>query len=261
MNILKVFLNHFGRYLEKSTSSNDIFKLIKKMKPVSINKKLIRLGDDNDGGYVVPNDFKEVKFCFSAGVGNLIKFEQDCLNKFNIKSFLCDYNNIKNPRIINCFDFTKKKISVINTNDNLTLNKWIKNKNINDNEFILKIDIEGSEYETLLNISDENLQKTRILIVEFHRLRDIRNVLFYQIFNSVLDRLLDNFYIVHLHPNNAGKNIKIHEFNIPDLMEITFIKKNRVKKKSKKHISYPLSIDQKCVLEKEDIFLDTYWYK
>jgi hypothetical protein len=34
-----------------------------------------------------------------------------------------------------------------------------------------------------------------------------------------------------------------------------------VKKKSKKHISYPLSIDQKCVLEKEDIFLDTYWYK
>ena len=92
-------------------------------------------------------------------------------------------------------------------------------------------------------------------------MRDISNVLFYQIFNSILDRLLNHFYIVHLHPNNAGKNIKIHEFNIPDLMEITFIKKNRVKKKSKKHISYPLSIDQKCVLEKEDIFLDTYWYK
>jgi len=261
MNIAKVLLNHFGRYLEKSTPSKDIFKLIKKMRPVIINKKLIRLGDDNDGGYVVPNDFEDVKFCFSAGVGNLIKFEEDCLKKFNIKSFLCDFNNIKNPRIINHFDFTKKKITSLNNDENLTLNRWIKNKNKNKNEFVLKIDIEGSEYETLLNISDENLEKTRILIVEFHSLRDLRNKAFYQIFNSILDRLLNYFYIVHLHPNNAGKNIKIHDLNIPDLLEVTFVKKNRVKKKTKKQISYPLSIDQKCVLEKEDIFLDPYWYK
>ena len=30
MNITKVLLNYFGRYLEKSTPSKDIFKLIKK---------------------------------------------------------------------------------------------------------------------------------------------------------------------------------------------------------------------------------------
>ena len=110
MNILKVFLNHFGRYLEKSTSSNDIFKLIKKMKPVSINKKLIRLGDDNDGGYVVPNDFKDVKFCFSAGVGNLIKFEQDCLNKFNIKSFYVIIIILKTRELLITLILPKKNI-------------------------------------------------------------------------------------------------------------------------------------------------------
>jgi len=261
MNILKILLNHFGRYLEKSTTKKNIFKLIRKMRPVSINKKLIRLGDDNDGGYVIPNDLKNIKFCFSAGVGNLIKFEKDCLDKFNIKSFLCDYNNIKNSQIINYFDFKKKKINIINDNDNISLNKWIKSKNNNNNEFILKIDIEGSEYDSLLNLSDENLKKTRILIVEFHSLRDLRNKAFYQIFNSILDRLLNYFYIVHLHPNNAGKNIKIHKFNIPDLLEVTFIKKNRVKKRLKKHISYPLTIDQKCVKEKKDIVLDPCFYK
>ena len=42
-------------------------------------------------------------------------------------------------------------------------------------EIILKIDIEGDEYITLANINDQNLKKIRILIIEFHGLRNLRS--------------------------------------------------------------------------------------
>lgn len=260
MNPLKIVLNWAGRYLEKSTSRKDIQNIIKKMNPVMTNFSLIRLGDDNDGGYIVPDDLAGVKYCFSAGVGNLIKFEEDCFQKYKIKSFLCDFNNIKNPKIINHFDFTRKKITSFDNEENLTLNSWIKSKIKKSDEFILKIDIEGSEYEALLNIDEENLKKTRILIVEFHSLRDLRNKSFYQIYNNLINKLQIFFYIVHLHPNNAGKNIKIHDYEIPDLLEVTFLRKNRISRIVKNNKAYPLRIDQKCVKNKKEVFLASYWH-
>jgi hypothetical protein len=260
MNPLKIILNLFGRYLEKSTSREEIKNIIKKMKPIGAKKNLIRLGDDNDGGYIVPDDFVGLKYCFSAGVGKLIQFEKDCLQKYKIKSFLCDYNNINNPEIINHFDFTRKKITSFNNKKNLTLNSWINSKKKKSDEFILKIDIEGSEYEALLNIDEENLKKTRILIVEFHTLRDLKNRSFFRIFENVINKLQNFFYIMHLHPNNAGKNIKIHDYEIPDLLEVTFLRKDRISRILKNNKSYPLSIDQKCLKNKKDIFLSPHWY-
>ena len=72
--------------------------------------------------------------------------------------------------------------------------------------------------------------------------------------------MLNYFYIVHLHPNNAGKNIKIHNYNVPDLLEVTFLRKDRVEKKKKYTSVLPLSIDQKNVKNKDDIFLDPIWH-
>ena len=259
MNFIKIFLNWSGRYIEKNTSKQEIKNLIKKMKPIAIDKKLIRIGDNNDGGYILPDDFDRIKHCFSAGVGNLIKFEEDLFKRNKIKSFLCDYNNLSYLTKKNYFNFTKKKISCFNDINNISLNKWINNRISLKDEFILKIDIEGSEFDSLLNISDDILKKVRILVVEFHSLRDLRNKSFYRIFDNVISRLLHFFYIVHLHPNNAGKIIEINNYEFPDLLEITFYKKNRVSKKRKFKNSYPLDIDQKNIKEKKDIYLPSYW--
>ena len=260
MNFLQIILNNFGRYIEKRTTNKEIENLIKRLNPIKCRKKLIRLGDDNDGGYIVPDDFQGIKYCFSAGVGDLIKFEKDCSRQYGIKCYLCDFNNIKNKEIIDYFDFTKKKISSYNDKKNITINTWIKKKIKLKHDLILKIDIEGSEYETILNLDENILKRTRILIIEFHRLRDLRNKFFYNIFNNTISKLLNLFYVVHLHPNNSGKMIKIGKFEVPDLIEITLIRKNRILKKKKNNNLYPLEIDQKNIKSKKDIILKPYWY-
>ena len=51
--------------------------LIEKLSPVTCGKELIRLGDDGDGGYLLPDDLGGIAACFSPGVGYSSKFEID----------------------------------------------------------------------------------------------------------------------------------------------------------------------------------------
>lgn len=94
---------------------------------------------------------------------------------------------------------------------------------------LVKIDIEGSEYEILQTVI-ESASKIDCLIVEFH---DIcaRQPEFLRLLHSSLE----HFAIAHVHINNASNVIS----GIPDILEITFVGKNRVTKHS---IQYSLPI-------------------
>ena len=66
MNIKEIFLDLLGVYIEK-TSSSRVLEVLKKLIPKKIDIELIRLGEDNDGGYLVPNDLK--------GINKIIQLE------------------------------------------------------------------------------------------------------------------------------------------------------------------------------------------
>ena len=69
---------------------NDFFNLLK---PIKLNNlELHRYGNQyGDGGYILPNDFQNIKYLFSLGVGTQYSFEED-MNNRNIKCFLADYS-------------------------------------------------------------------------------------------------------------------------------------------------------------------------
>ena len=72
------------------TSLNQINTFLKFFEiKIPNNIDLIRVGSKNDGGYLVPNILNQIKFCYSAGIGNSIKFEKDLL-KYKIISFGAD---------------------------------------------------------------------------------------------------------------------------------------------------------------------------
>jgi hypothetical protein len=72
-------------------------------------------------------------------------------------------------------------------------------------EIILKMDIEGDEYLNLASISEKNLNKIRILVIEIHDLRNLRNSFFFKTFEKILLKLNNIFYVCHLHVNNSSK--------------------------------------------------------
>ena len=79
MNIKEKFFDLFGMYIEKKTKRMDISKVIKKLLPYEIGINLIRLGDDGDGGYLIPDDLANLDKNYSAGIGLLTKFENRCI--------------------------------------------------------------------------------------------------------------------------------------------------------------------------------------
>ena len=76
-----------GVFTSKKTDINKITSFLNMVHPKSLDIENIRIGGENDGGYIIPNDLKDVKYCFSPGVGSISKFEKELIQKKN-KMFL-----------------------------------------------------------------------------------------------------------------------------------------------------------------------------
>jgi len=257
MNLKEKFFDFFNMYIEKKTTKKNISKTLKKLLPYKINYDLIRLGEDNDGGYLVPDDMKGIVKNYSAGVGNLSKFEKDLKERFLIDSNMLDYNDINKNILPSGSRFFKKKLGIVTNKEELNINDWLKNEN---GEVIFKMDIEGDEYLTLASLSEENLKKIRIFVIEIHDLRNLRNYSFFRIFEKIISKLHDKFYFCHLHINNVSKVKNIGGYNVPDMIEITLIRKDRVKNFTSEFAKLPNKLDQKTVLNRNEIYIDQKWY-
>ena len=258
MNLKEKFFDIFKMYVEKKSSEKKISKTLKKLLPYEIDVSLIRLGEKNDGGYLVPDDFVGIDKNYSAGVGFLTQFEKDLETRYLIKSDMLDFNEIEKTILPSKASFFKKKLGLVSNNQEISINDWIIK---DDKDIILKLDIEGDEYASLIDISEENLKKVRILVIELHDLRHLRNDIFLNLFDKVINKLNNYFYVCHLHINNISKIKKIGNYLLPDMIEMPFIRKNRVKNFSSKFSILPHKLDSKTVNSVKEKFLDKSWYK
>jgi FkbM family methyltransferase len=89
------------------------------------------------------------------------------LTTHGIECFLADYS-VDKPAIDNSlFNFTKKYLGNKNDYQTIRLESWIKD-NKSDDEMLLQMDIEGAEYQVILDTPSETLRRFRILVIEFH---------------------------------------------------------------------------------------------
>ncbi len=105
----------------------------------------------------------------------------------------------------------KELVNDINLHE--VFNKFVSSPNV---RVILKIDIEGSEYEIIKQILDHSNQVI-LLIIEFHYITDNKLM-----FEQCLSLLKTKFSLIHSHINNYGY---VDENLIPQICEFTFIHK------------------------------------
>jgi Tfp pilus assembly protein PilF len=242
----------------KATEKQKIVEFLELVKPIKTNHDLIRVGGDTDGGYLIPNDIENIDTCFSPGVSEVANFEND-LTKRGIKCFLADYSVEKPPIKNTLFDFEKKYLGAKNNEMFMTLESWIKSKAPNKNDFILQMDIEGMEYSVIFDTSSETLDKFRILVIEFHRLDSLPNRMRFDLIDLAFKKILKNFEVVHIHPNNYCKPIEFNGITIPPHMEFTFLRKDRITQKGK-NLSFPHKLDRANVAQYADFALPKCWY-
>jgi|TARA_B110000027_G_scaffold106774_1_gene113484 hypothetical protein len=256
--MIKMLLYKYNVRVYRSVDEKKILEVIDILKPYHLGHELIRVGGSGDGGYLIPNLLNQIDFCFSPGVGKISEFELE-LKSNGIKSFLADYS-VEGPAADNLFNFKKKYIKSFNSDISITINDWIETSVENkESNFLMQMDIEGSEYEVINSISEKNLKRIKILIIEFHHLEFLTNEVFLETFKSVIKKLGNYFEVNHIHPNNCCGTSEINNVIFPNVMEVTFLNKEFVKVKEKVN-KLPHKLDVKNVERKKDIILSDYWY-
>jgi len=243
----------FNLNLDLSIKKEKLKKILFKLKPFYLGYDLIRIGSNNDGGYLLPDILDQIKVCFSPGTGNNINFEKDLIKR-GIKTYLADGTINESRMQLKDFNFIKKNISSFESCKTITLENWVNSQNISSNDMLLQMDIESSEYEVLHSTPEETLKKFKVIIIEFHYIEKISNIYFYQNFNNVLDKLLLNFEICHIHPNNCQGTYSLHGIELPTAIEVTFLRKDLCKNKVPV-TNLPHELDQKNITILDDVFL------
>ena len=255
--------------------------LPKIFKPYRSKKQnLLRIGPKADGGYIIDRRvIKKTPVVISCGLNDdweferhFLKFNPSCKiiaydhtvnDKFWRKRFKKDFKNLiflkklKPNQILDVFKYLDYRLFFNEKNIHYEKKVVLKKKNKNEitiqnvlknhQNLVLKIDIEGDEYNILDQIK-RDYKKINLLIIEFHNisksLKKIKNFI-----------SMSKYKLIHIHGNNyAG----LDNFKNPNVIECTFINNKKFKvSRYKSKYKYPIpNLDYKNFKRRNDIELN-----
>lgn len=233
-------------------------------------QQLSRFGSKNDGGYVFnPHLYmKKLPDLISIGVGDNADFEKDyfafsCGFGFGANIFLFD-PYIEEPTL----DFPGTFFPC--PAEQLVFKRF-------ERDSILKMDIEGDEWDFFAQIPEEILRQYSQIICEFHflhlvspagsspyfervykRFQEKKDAGLFHFRFNVLKKLFSYFYPYHIHANNSLPKINIGGFSFPPLIELSMARKNLIKMAPEPtNKKFPLSLDRPNKPDRPDI-LEVY---
>jgi hypothetical protein len=216
-----------GYELVRESSKDQVVRLLKMLTPQNVGHELIRVGNTNDGGYLLPNDLNGIVRCISPGCDQNISFETDLLEQFSISSIIVDKKAAKPKNLDNAHTYIEKWIGVSESEEQVTLGEIIRYHKAGD--LILQMDIEGEEYKTLSHTSRADLERFRIITIEFHHLSRLKNSIFLEFAGpAVFGKLNDSHIVIHVHPNNCAPSWSHKGILYPEVVEVTYIRRDRV---------------------------------
>ena len=196
----------------------------------SSNYAFTRVGSANDGGYLLLDTFSNVGVCISLGIGANVEFEQALLAKgipvVAVDGTIPSYPNKPHSKLI----WVNKNVGAIDNANLVSLNSIFLES---DKQFawtgdcLLKIDIEGHEYETIQALDMDFQVRASQIILELHNVLPKLYHSPLEIF-SLVEKLLKTHELVHIHGNNYEYAINTNGSTIPNVLELTFARKDFV---------------------------------
>jgi hypothetical protein len=176
----------------------------------------VRIGQPFDGGYIHVDDFKDIKLGIGGGLNNDDSWELAMLEK-GIPVMAFDHTDgyiYQNQD--RGYDWFKMPMQGYATNSTLDLILPA----YPDHSVIAKIDIEGDEWEMFRLTKQENLNKLRQIVVEFHNFPMFETAL------ATFKQLSEKFRVVHVHGNNCDICNEYQGQNLPRVIEFTLVNKD-----------------------------------
>jgi hypothetical protein len=180
--------------------------LLDELHPVALrNCTLARYGSRNDGGYLMCQNLVEnLGAAYSYGVGPNDEWGCDVSTRYKVPVHQYDCFDPARPTCsTGTFVFHNECLAERTERswgrDFDTLTNQIARNGDSNKRLIVKIDIEGAEWDSIMATPDEELAKFDQMPMELHGIDDEK-------FLKVLQKLKKNFYLVNLHFNNFACN-------------------------------------------------------
>lgn len=241
-------------------------KLLQLLRPYQTSFKKIRLGPPYDGGYVLADiDLKNLDYILTFGIGPSIDFERDLVRNHakNCVVIACDPNvdaeEIKRRNSdINCRIFSIGLGSEFQDNpivlkplyqveDTTKMDYFNHYGNTFYRKNILKVDIEGNEWDVFSKIMPYQLRKYEQILLECHFYggkEDLKCAdLAVPVFIQALENVSKFHKLVHIHGNNWEQFVKIDGKLLPHCFELTYIRKDCEPETPYSDEFFPTSID------------------
>lgn len=239
------------------TPQNEVIELLERLRPQDNGHNLIRVGGRGDGGYLLPDDLSGISEVFSPGSNQLSSFERDVANRWQIKSYICDSIEERPTDLSPFQDFTASWVGPYTDGEKyISLEDWVKEKSQSDGDLLLQMDIEGAEFQTLIATPIETLNRFRVIVIEIHFLEALKNHwAFDLIYSPFFSKILQQFDVIHLHPNNCCGLWSYGSFQYPRIIELTLHRKDRGRL-LRPRASSRNDLDSPCVDSNPEISLD-----
>ena len=229
-----------------------------------IDFQKVRVGAEFDGGYVMLNDFTGISGALSLGIGWDMTWDLAIAEK-GIPVLQFDNTIDSSPATHNLCRFEKRKIvasSYPNPDESeISIGGILVENNIRANEdLLLKIDIEGAEWDVFSAVDEAVLGHFRQIVCEFHGFYRIGQSAWRRRAFRAFEKLAETHAVVHVHGNNYQPVVHFRGLVIPEVLEVTFARRKDYRTVESRDV-FPTELDRPNNPGAPDIFLGNFKFR
>jgi len=238
----------------------EIFEALSLLTPYDTSSMTkIRVGPNHDGGYVMFDDINNISDLYSYGIGGQVEFEE-AMGLMGKSCFMYDHTISAPPYAKPYFKYFHEGIAGRDTPDqNLFTLEFHVNRNGHQkrNDLLLKLDVEGAEYDAINACAPNTLKQFRQIVMELHWLSRLTDSQFRRDFISAINKLNESFTLCHVHSNNCAPVMFVDGHIIADVLELTFIRSDLIEAQPSATV-YPTEFDHANAWWRQDNLLWFY---
>lgn len=206
--------------------------------------RLCRVGKEDDGGYVMAlkeENYSSEKIAYSIGICDDVSWDLE-IAKAGYQIYQYDHTIKKLP--CNHESFHWKKIGLTGGTETKELKrlKTVLAENGHDKMKggLLKIDVEGYEWEIFAECEEKILKQFDQIVMELHNFHDLKNR---PTITKALKNINNTHQVIYVHCNNMSPVAYCGDIIMPNCLEVIYVKKDKFKLKECEFIS-PTSLDR-----------------
>ena len=185
------------------------------------NWQVQRIGKNSDSGYFMPRNF-EFEYVISGGIGKNNDFEYWYAQQGarvvavdpTVEALPSPHRNIEHLKLW-ISSHTSARQKTINLENLIEMKQ-------NAHKMLLKLDIEGGEYEALES-SRHYLAQFDVIVIEFHEMFKLGDNCFRLRLHNILSAIRENFVSLSFSSNNWKNFIQFGSAFTPETFEVVFI--------------------------------------